>query len=519
MKKLSFTLLLSLCAILAQSQTTAYLKVGNNGSFEKIEKVSTGGYITIGFDSAYKVQIIRWDINFNMVWKYKFNDANITIISPKIVEANDGCFYFMMASSEHTTSTWIVKFSSDGTLLWQKIYYLASGNLFSIALSKALPGDNGFLFGGGQCTLYNYIIKCAADGTIEWQHQYFYPLTTGVITCYSIIPDGTEYVVSSSYNINSLLTFMISATGAINSHTAYTYTGMQIVPIRIVKLKNTGGYAIVGGYNNSNDNKTEFVAIYSQSLSLISFNELTVTYTQFTLNDIAAINNGDNIVVNGSIWDGSAFTTIMINLSNTGSVVWKKRAAGNTTTTNKNVEFHGITENGNTTVHAGQGYNEGRVVAVIDNNGNGLCNDMQFDVTNVHRTLVMQSQTMSIAASTVQEASVVYTYTNSASYNKQIYCGNLSGIDDLTENQTVNATIYPNPASDKCVVSFGTDRIPDNTLISLYDISGKLVYKTTVVNESSETEIDLRGFTKGLYMVRITTENENLGNPKLVIMR
>jgi hypothetical protein len=162
--------------MLAKTQTPAYLKVADGGSFEKIEKVSSGGFITVGYDSVYKMQIVRWDASFNIQWKYTFTDANMSAVMPKIVEANDGNFYFMTASTEHTSSTLITKFSAAGALLWQKIYYLPSGNLYSIGFSKAITGDNGFLFGGGQCTLTNYIIKCSQDGNIEWQNQYYYPL-------------------------------------------------------------------------------------------------------------------------------------------------------------------------------------------------------------------------------------------------------------------------------------------------------------------------------------------------------
>ncbi len=514
MKKLKFTLLLSLCVILIQAQNTAYLKVANNGYFEKIEKVSSGGYITTGFDSTYKVQIIRWDNSFNMTWKYVFNDANIKIGSPKIVEANDGSFYFLMGSHEYTASTWIVKFSSAGALLWQKIYYLTSGNVNSIALSKALPGDNGFLIGGGQNPLSNFIIKCAADGSIEWQNQYLYPLSTGGITCYSIIADVSEYVVSSSYNINSLLTIKISATGSINSHSAYTYTAMQIIPTRIVKLNTTGGYAILGGYNSSNNNKTEFVAIYNQALSLQSFNELTVIYDQFILHDIKAINNGKNVIVDGSIYDNSAFTIAMINLSNSGSVVWKKRAYGNTATTNKNVEFRGLTENGSTTVHVGMGFNEGRVIAVIDSNGSGLCNDdMAFNMTNVHPSLVLQSQTMSLATVNALKADVTYAYSNYASYNKQIYCGSLLAIDNNTVSLPLVSSIYPNPATD--IVNLNIEN-PNNTklIVNIYSVIGKLI--RTEVLEQNQSRINVEYLKNGIYMLEIKSDERRI-TQKLMI--
>ncbi|MEI6697359.1 MAG: T9SS type A sorting domain-containing protein [Bacteroidota bacterium] len=509
MKKLSFTLLLSLCVILIQAQATAYLKVANNGYFEKIEKVSSGGYITKGFDSTYKVQIIRWDNSFNMTWKYVFNDTNIMTASPKIVEANDGNFYFLMGSHEHTGSAWIAKFSPTGALLWQKIYYLTSGNLNSLALSKALPGDNGFLIGGGQNTASNYIIKCADDGSIQWQNQYLYPLSTGGMACYSIIADASEYVVSSGYNTNSLLTLKISATGSINSHSAYTYTAMQIIPSRIVKLNSSGGYAILGGYNNSNNNKTEFVAIYNAALMLQSFNELTVTYMQFILNDISAINNGRNMIVDGSIYDNSAFTIAMINLSNTGSVIWKKRAYGNTATTNKNIEFRGLTENGATTVHIGVGFNEGRVIAVIDSNGNGLCNnDMAFNMTNVHPSLVLQSQTMSVVMLNAMKSNVNYAYSNFASYNKQIYCGNLLAIDDNTGKLPLVSSIYPNPATDRLCIDLHELKYLQNTSVFIYDIQGQLLFQQAITNTKSE--LNISSFAKGIYLVKISNDSNRM---------
>ncbi len=519
MKKIISCIIFALCVSFLHAQTTAYFKVGNNGSFEKIEHVSSGGFITIGADSVYKTQIIRWDANYNVLWKFKFTDANITAVQLKIVEANDGSFYFMCASTEHTGSTLITKISGAGALLWQKVYYLASGNMNSIALSKAVSGDNGFLFGGGQCTLYNYVIKCNSSGAIEWQQQYFYPLSTGVITCWSIIPDGTGYVVAAGYNINSLLTFKLSALGALLSHTAYTYTGMQILPLRIVKLNATGGYGMVGYYNNSNDNKTEFVAFFDQALNLLTFNELTVTYTQFTLTEIAAINNGRDVVVDGSIYDGSAFTIAMICMNKAGNIKWKKRAAGNTGGSNTNVEFRGLTTNGNTSVHVGTGYNEGRIMAVIDSNGNGLCNDVTFDITNYHRTLVLQSQTMSVAAANALVADVTYTYNNVNSFNRVIYCGSLSGIEEETATAGLTTIISPNPAANQCMISFAGKDIPQHSLLSMYDMAGNKVYETSVAAQTSSKTIDVSQFPEGLYLIRISSDNAILANEKLVIMR
>ena len=498
------TRLLFLCILLISisltAQTTAYFKVAEHGTIDHLEKVSSGGYITTGQDSNYKAQIIRWDAQFNPVWKYKFTQAVLIGYPQKIVEANDGSFYYMTASQENTGCTFVAKFSSTGSIVWQKKYYLASGNMNSMALSKASGTDNGFLFGGGQCTLSNYIIKCNSSGDIEWQQQYLYPLATGVITCWSIIPDGSNYIVSSSYNINSLLTIKLDAGGNVLSHTAYTYSSMQIVPTRIVKLNSSGGYAILGNYNNSNDNKTEFVAIYNSALSLLSFNELTVTYTQFSLWDITVVNNGNNVVVNGSIMDGTDFRAVMINLSSTGSIQWKKMAEGNSSLSNKNVEFRGIAQFGSGTLHAGYGYNEGTVMAIIDANGNGLCNDITCNINNVHPTLTLQSQTVAMAASNALSATFTYSGTPAVSYTKEVVCGSLGAIDDFSGNNPIK--ISPNPATDFIRLSGYSGQ---SVQVSIFSLTGEQIFSSKITENNDE--IYVGNLHAGYYLVRISGEN------------
>lgn len=485
----------------AHTQNTAYVRVAGSGFIDNLEKVSSGGYITTGQDSNYKVQVIRWDENFNPLWKYKFTDSKLIGFPQKIAEANDGSFFYMSSSTENSGCTFVAKFSSNGNILWQKKYYLAAGNMNSESFSKAAGTDNGFLFGGGQCTLSNYIVKCNGNGDIDWQKQYVYPLSTGVITCWSIIPEGSGYVVSSGYNINSLLTMKIDGSGNITSHSDYTYTGMQILPSRIIKLNSTGGYAILGNYNSSNDNKTEFTAFFDSGLNLLSFNELTVTYTQFILWDITAVNNGNEVVLNGSIIDGTGFKAAMIKLSGNGNLVWQKMASGNSSLSNKNVEFRGITTSGNYTVSAGFGYNEGGVLARIDDNGNGLCNDVPFNLVNVHRTLTAQSQSITPVAATALSAPVSYTGTTAVYTTKEILCGNIGAITDMTVSQPVS--FYPNPA--ESMIYIQRERNCE-LLIEICNLNGQVLEKSILPAYQSEIQTDF--LAPGCYIIKVKEYSE-----------
>ena len=70
MKKHILTISIFFCFWSLVAQNTAYFKVANHGTIEKIEKVSSGGFITVGYDSVYKLQVIKWDNNYNLQWKF-----------------------------------------------------------------------------------------------------------------------------------------------------------------------------------------------------------------------------------------------------------------------------------------------------------------------------------------------------------------------------------------------------------------------------------------------------------------
>lgn len=481
------------------SQSTGYFKLAESGSFSSITRLSTGEYITVGYDSNYKIQLTKWSSAFDPIWFYKFIDTHIINIEPRVVESNDGNYYFMGSSSENSGSTLIVKFSNSGSILWQKIYYAVGGNLNSYALSRAVGNDDGFVFGGGQCILTNYVIKCDENGNIEWQKQYYYPLSTGVIVCNSIIADGDNYVVASGYNINSLLTFKLNSEGIVVAEKAYTYATMQIIPTKIIKPAGSNSYAILGNYNNSNDNKTQFVAFLNSDLTLNRFNELTVSeYTQFTLWDFAAINNGANFIAVGSIYNNSVFYSAMLNLQNNGNLVWKTLTQGNTATSNKNVELRSIVPiDNNYTVSIGHGYNEGAFAAIIDENGNGFCNNVTFNITNVSRTLNLQSSTINPIVATAVSATVNYSTNTDVSTTRTLYCGELP--TDIEESSNIDnpVIVFPNPAQ-KNINIVNTSQGKSTVKIFSYD--GKLVYQSDF---ELQKNIPVNEWPEGLYFIEI----------------
>ena len=86
------------------------------------------------------------------------------------------------------------------------------------------------------------------------------------------------------------------------------------------------------------------------------------------------------------------------------------------------------------------------------------------------------------------------TVTGDATYTATFAAGN--GIDDVVSS---DVTLYPNPATAAVTIS----GIDGESIVTVVDLNGREVYKA---NANSSLTIDLTGYAKGAYFVRITGE-------------
>jgi hypothetical protein len=75
------------------------------------------------------------------------------------------------------------------------------------------------------------------------------------------------------------------------------------------------------------------------------------------------------------------------------------------------------------------------------------------------------------------------------------------GVDTNTENRTVN--IYPNPSDDLINIEVGEKH---HATIEIYNVSGRLVYSKEL--NSKVEKIDLSGFSRGMYLVKVSQEQD-----------
>jgi hypothetical protein len=82
-------------------------------------------------------------------------------------------------------------------------------------------------------------------------------------------------------------------------------------------------------------------------------------------------------------------------------------------------------------------------------------------------------------------------------------------IFSTTGNKTIQdltLRMYPNPATDKIFIE--QDNITGSeTLVSVYDITGKLKYRE-VVRNNNKTKIDIQNLVNGIYFVDVRTNDK-----------
>jgi GH25 family lysozyme M1 (1,4-beta-N-acetylmuramidase) len=91
---------------------------------------------------------------------------------------------------------------------------------------------------------------------------------------------------------------------------------------------------------------------------------------------------------------------------------------------------------------------------------------------------------------------------NMTAFNNLIGC-TATGIVEKSSNSTLR--LYPNPANSFITVEVGSFSSNSEETIAIYSMMGQLVFQQVIQQE--QTEIDISGFSRGMYVVRVKTEN------------
>ncbi|SRR5690554_4895533 len=135
---------------------------------------------------------------------------------------------------------------------------------------------------------------------------------------------------------------------------------------------------------------------------------------------------------------------------------------------------------------------------------------------------------------TFAQNEIVFTYDNAGNRVKREHIAlSIIQSNDLTENiamenqanSGVDLKAQPNPTSDKTEVSVLMDRetvneeqkaaIASGVIMQLVDISGKII--STKTGKSLRRTFDLNNLSKGIYFVKVFTENGQLVGERKIL--
>ncbi|MCQ2285825.1 MAG: T9SS type A sorting domain-containing protein [Bacteroidales bacterium] len=84
---------------------------------------------------------------------------------------------------------------------------------------------------------------------------------------------------------------------------------------------------------------------------------------------------------------------------------------------------------------------------------------------------------------------------------------------DIQSNNNITNSVFPNPTIDNCHITFNHP-LTENCALQLFDMTGKMIYKTIVPAGTSSQEINLSSYSSGLYLLKLQ-EKENTNTIKI----
>jgi hypothetical protein len=134
---------------------------------------------------------------------------------------------------------------------------------------------------------------------------------------------------------------------------------------------------------------------------------------------------------------------------------------------------------------------------------------------NYNRPIFAGNYNLTFSAPGYYSKTVNVTTVNKTTVIKNVQLVSTSiGLQDLEKGNDFN--IFPNPAKNSVSISFDNRFMPNTTLL-ISDIHGKNVYQKRISSDTEVINISLKGFSKGIYLVKAINDNEYYSVKKLII--
>jgi len=426
---------------------------------ESVQQTSDNGYIITGF-SVYqstidrKALMVKTDEYGNLIWEKYYNNFQNTA-GYCVRETTDGGYInvgYIENSVLQSTNVYVTRFDNMGDTLWTKIF---NHDIRDRGMSIRQTIDGGYIIAGFTCDSMGlgcdvYLIKINSLGDTEWIKTIGGP-TSDQAYCIEQTFDNGFVILGSTFSNGNRDIYLIKTNENGDTLFTKTYGGNNTDNAYSVKQTSDGGYIMVG--------------------ETISFN------------------SGENY-----------YDMYLIKTDEIGDTLWTKR-------------------------YGGEGWDVGKSIDLTDDGGYIITGHTESYGKSYGNVLVMKTDYL---------GDEIWTQTyggNGVDWGKSIQqtddggfiiAGSSSSYSDghndvylikLNEQGTLDIpkgtdsrelNVFPNPAQNTLNVI-----ISDNTKIEIINIDGRVIYKTKVNRKNDLLSIDISGFPRSIYFVRVITERYN----------
>ncbi len=467
MKNLLITILvISLTGSFLNAQITFEKTYGNaldeyHELGKSVQQTSDNGYIITGYSQYQstfnrKAILIKTDEHGNLVWKKYDDNANNTV-GYCVQETTDGGYInagYIENPVSKSSNVYVTRTDNMGNLLWTKQF---SNNIKDRGRSIRQTNDGGYIIAGSTCdSMFSdcdvYLIKTDDLGEAEW-FKTIGGTKRDQAYCVEQTSDSGFVIIGSTLSYGNGVSDIFLIKTDKNGDTLFTktYGGHNTDIAYSVKQTSDDGYIVVG--------------------ETISFDM------------------GENY-----------YDIYLIKTDETGDTLWTKRYGGKEWEEGRSVD---LTDDGGYVI---TGYTEsyGRsfgnvLVMKTDHSGNVIWTQTYGgDRTDWCESIQQTSDGGFIVAG----YSTSYGDAISDVYLIKL---NGEGTLDIPDNHASGMLeVFPNPAKNNLNVKTGT-----NARIEIINLSGKVVYNSRVNGTNDLFSIDISGYPKGLYFVRMITEDNS----------
>ena len=463
-------------------------------------------YDTIGTQLHWRLTLTGIDQNYNLSWKkgYGSNSFNYThnLFAPMHFIRKNNFLYsaIIVEDSNYKQPGVFIKFNFNGDTIWQKKYYV-NNDLFTF--SSVCPSiDNGFLITGAVQTNtpgYNnhpivatYLLKTDADGNKLWDKRFYKQNLDYAQAGYSILQDsitkkiiivGYQDGISQQYSNLQILDSLGNLIAQRGSNGSF---GNALCDV--IKLKD-GNYVTVGVTNHSefliNGTATGASTLikFDQDGFILYKKEFDSLVVNNVFNKVLEMADG-NIITGGTLMTGFQYNmgindiSRIMKIDKNGNLLWKKYFD-------------------NYTNYANQ---DGLSGMILTSDGN-IAFTNYLNGGNVPRPL---------------NYSFYKTDTSFCDVNS-IGCYTYVGLKE-NELKKQNLKIYPNPATNFCIINLSQLQSYKTITIEVKNALGQLIFRT-LENTILDYNLNINSYKEGFYFITISQNSQLIAEQKLIILK